>query len=211
MPSCRVIRTGADNLIQVLHILQTYYPERLGRAYIINIPWLLNAFFKIIMPLVDPVTREKVKFNPKVIEEGHISADQLMGAGGWGGAVDFEYEHDKYWPALLELTKKRREEQMQRWRAMGGKVGSDEWTIKGGEKADGETIPQNLENAADVHGTSANGKPAHEDPVKEAKDEGLVANGEPVKDAPIHKVADDDTKHDTTSVVTEVPVTVESA
>jgi hypothetical protein len=200
--------------MQILHILQTYYPERLGRAYIINIPWLLSAFFKIIMPLVDPVTREMVKFNPKVIEEGHISADQLMNAGGWGGAVDFEYDHDKYWPALMELTKKRREEQMQRWRDLGGKVGADEWIIKGGEVSEG-TIPANVDTqaASDPSHSAApvNGKPVHEDPVQEARDEGLVANGEPVKDAPIKKSVDDGAKHDTASVVTEVPVRVGDA
>jgi hypothetical protein len=112
--------------------LQTHYPERLGRAYIINIPFLLNAFFKVIMPLVDPVTKDKVRFNPKVVTEGLVDADMLMNASGWGGAVDFEYNHDKYWPALMELCKKTRDEQMARWRELGGKVGIDEWSIKGG-------------------------------------------------------------------------------
>ncbi len=69
---------------QVLNILQNHYPERLGKAYLIEIPFLLNAFFKLFMPLVDPVTKEKVKFNPNVIEEGFMQADQLMSAGGWG-------------------------------------------------------------------------------------------------------------------------------
>lgn len=110
----------------VLSILQNHYPERLGKAYLINIPFLLNAFFKFIMPLVDPVTREKVKFNPNVVGEGFVNADAMMSAGGWGGAVDFEYEHEKYWPALIELSKTRREEQMARWRTLGGKVGIDE-------------------------------------------------------------------------------------
>ncbi|CAG7849097.1 CRAL-TRIO domain-containing protein C23B6.04c [Serendipita indica DSM 11827] len=115
-----------------LSILQNHYPERLGRAYIINIPFLLNAFFKVIMPLVDPVTRDKVRFNPKVIDEGLIDKEILLNAQGWGGNADFEYEHDKYWPALIEICKKRREEQMARWHELGGKIGADEWILKGG-------------------------------------------------------------------------------
>ena len=117
---------------QVLSILQTHYPERLGRAYIINIPFLLNAFFKLIMPLVDPITRDKVRFNPQVVEEGLVDTDQLMGVNGWGGSVQFEYSHEKYWPTLIELCNTRREEQMARWRALGARVGLDEWSIKGG-------------------------------------------------------------------------------
>jgi len=84
------------------------------------------------MPLVDPVTREKVKFNPNVLGDGLVDADMLMNAGSWGGNVDFEYEHEKYWPALMELCKSRHEEQMARWKTLGAKVGIEEWYIKGG-------------------------------------------------------------------------------
>ncbi|PVF97228.1 CRAL/TRIO domain-containing protein [Serendipita vermifera] len=138
----------------VLHILQTHYPERLGRAYIINIPFLLNAFFKIIMPLVDPVTREKVKFNPKVVAEGLVDADMLMNASGWGGAVDFEYNHEKYWPALMDLCKKRKEEQMDRWRKLGAKVGIDEWAIKGGPSSPSQPDESEKTPAAETNITA---------------------------------------------------------
>ena len=67
--------------IEILHILQDHYPgnalylsfdiflhasvERLRKAWFVNQPWLFSAFWKIISPLVDPVTREKVCFLPK--------------------------------------------------------------------------------------------------------------------------------------------------
>lgn len=138
------------------------------------------------MPLVDPITREKVKFNPKVVEEGHISADQLMNEGGWGGDVHFEYDHDKYWPALLEMSKKRRDEQLERWRALGGTVGLDEWSIKGGPKVTDE-VP--ISNEAPVKETPENGAPITEAPVKEEPanetlEDKKPANGEPVQGAP---------------------------
>ncbi|KZV73054.1 CRAL/TRIO domain-containing protein [Peniophora sp. CONT] len=114
----------------VLNILQTHYPERLGRAMILNVPWLLNAFFKLITPLIDPRTREKMKFNPKPIEDGLFTADQLFAEGGWKGGVDFQWDHDQYWPALLQLCAELREVQLKRWRELGGRVGLSEWDIK---------------------------------------------------------------------------------
>ncbi|KAJ3530524.1 hypothetical protein NM688_g7694 [Phlebia brevispora] len=116
----------------VLHILQTHYPERLGRAIIINVPWMLNAFYKLITPLIDPVTREKMRFNPKVVQDGLFVADNVWTE--FGGDVHFEYDHAKYWPDFIETTTKRREEMQERWRTLGARVGLREWDIKGGDR-----------------------------------------------------------------------------
>ncbi len=113
----------------VLNILQDHYPERLGKALIIKIPFYINAFFKIIMPFVDPVTREKVKFNPEVTKDGYFTPEMLM-SGSWDGACDFEYEHEKYWPALVSLCEERKKAWLQGWRALGGTVGIKEWDYK---------------------------------------------------------------------------------
>ena len=45
---------------KVLHILQQHYVETLGRALVVNLPFLLNFFYKGISPFLDPVTRDKV-------------------------------------------------------------------------------------------------------------------------------------------------------
>ena len=116
--------------MQVLNILQTHYPERLGRALIINVPWMLNAFYKLINPFVDPVTRDKMRFNPKVVDDGLFTADNVWKE--FGGEVEFKYEHKVYWLDFIELAKTRREAQMQRWRELGGLVGAKEWDIKSG-------------------------------------------------------------------------------
>ncbi|KAJ6576581.1 CRAL-TRIO domain-containing protein [Mycena vulgaris] len=92
----------------VLSILQEHYPERLGLALILNVPFLLNAFFKLITPFIDPVTRSKMKFNPQVIQDGIFSPEMVM-SQWWGGGYNFEYEHDKYWPALIALCTERTE------------------------------------------------------------------------------------------------------
>lgn len=49
-------------LLQVLTILQQHYVETLGRAIVVNLPPLLNFFYKGISPFLDPVTRDKVSF-----------------------------------------------------------------------------------------------------------------------------------------------------
>jgi hypothetical protein len=45
---------------QVLTILQQHYVETLGRALVVNLPYILNFFYKGISPFLDPVTRDKV-------------------------------------------------------------------------------------------------------------------------------------------------------
>lgn len=118
--------------LQMLHILQSHYPERLGLALIINVPFLVNAFFKVIMPFVDPVTRAKVKFNPSIFDDGFFTTDQVMNVQGWNGAKEFEWDHAKYWPALVNMCEERQKKQMQRWRELGAKVGLSEWDMKTG-------------------------------------------------------------------------------
>jgi hypothetical protein len=46
----------------VLTILQTYYCERLGKAVCANVPSVFFAFYRLVSPFVDPITKEKVRF-----------------------------------------------------------------------------------------------------------------------------------------------------
>jgi len=112
----------------VLNILQTHYPEHLGRAIIINVPWLINAFFNLITPFVDPVTRPKMRFNPKVVDEGIFTASTVWQE--FGGEVELVYEHEKYWPAFVEMCAKRKNALMEQWKELGGKVGLKEWDVR---------------------------------------------------------------------------------
>lgn len=61
----------------VLSILQNHYPERLGKALVINVPYLVNIFFKLITPFIDPITVQKLKFNPDVVKDGIFAEDQV--------------------------------------------------------------------------------------------------------------------------------------
>ncbi|OJD14658.1 hypothetical protein AJ78_05011 [Emergomyces pasteurianus Ep9510] len=113
---------------QTLNILQNHYPERLGRALVVNIPFLIHGFLKIITPFIDPLTRTKLKLNEDL--RNHVPPAQLLKTVG--GEVEFEYDHSLYWPALNKLCEQRRNEYHERW-VQGGKViGEHENYLKGG-------------------------------------------------------------------------------
>ncbi|WVQ75770.1 hypothetical protein IAR50_005402 [Cryptococcus sp. DSM 104548] len=84
---------------KVLHILQNHYVERLGRGLVVNMPWWINAFFSGITPFMDPITRDKIRFNPKLTEL--VPADQLDAE--FGGDYKFEYDFKHYWKTLTEF------------------------------------------------------------------------------------------------------------
>lgn len=117
---------------QTLNILQNHYPERLGRALITNVPFYIWGFFKLITPFIDPLTREKIKFNE---DSGiHVPREQLLKESG--GHVEFEYDHDTYWPALNDLCELKREAARARWEQGGKRIGEYEGYLKGtGEKS----------------------------------------------------------------------------
>ncbi|KAL3233870.1 Phosphatidylinositol transfer protein PDR16 [Nakaseomyces bracarensis] len=112
---------------EVLHILQTHYPERLGKALLTNIPWLAWTFLKLIHPFIDPMTREKLVFDEPFTK--YVPMDELDAT--YGGYLDFKYKHDTYWPALVADAKEKREHYMKRFQKFGGKIGLSECDLRG--------------------------------------------------------------------------------
>lgn len=112
---------------EVLHILQHHYPERLGRALIINMPWIVTGFFKLITPFIDPNTREKLKFNEDMSQ--YVPSEQMWTE--FNGTLEFEYDHSIYWPALHKLCGERREARWRRWIAGGQQIGESEDYLAG--------------------------------------------------------------------------------
>lgn len=45
---------------QTTDVSQNYYPERLGKLYIINAPWGFSTVFSVIKGFLDPVTVKKI-------------------------------------------------------------------------------------------------------------------------------------------------------
>lgn len=117
---------------EILSLLQNHYPERLGLVLMINVHWIIRAFLKIISVFMDPTTRDKFKFDDDT--ERHVPIEQLW-SDDWPGQLDFEYDHDVYWPALNEECKQRRVSSAARWLAAGGVVGESEEYLAGGAEA----------------------------------------------------------------------------
>jgi hypothetical protein len=46
---------------QASAISQNYYPERLGKLYLINAPWGFSSVFSVVKGFLDPVTVDKIK------------------------------------------------------------------------------------------------------------------------------------------------------
>ncbi|KAK9466978.1 CRAL-TRIO domain-containing protein [Lipomyces arxii] len=111
---------------QVLHILQTHYPERLGKALVINIPWFVWTFLKIIHPFIDPLTREKLVFSEPI--DKYVPAEHLDPI--FGGKSEFEYHHEKYWNAMCQMANEKHERYMARWRKLGGGIGLSEAVLR---------------------------------------------------------------------------------
>ena len=114
----------------VLNILQGHYPERLGRACISDLPWLIHSFFKLIGPFIDPVTREKMIFNQDLRK--HVPPEQLD--RDFGGEAEFVYEHGVYWPVMNQMCEDRRERRRERWAKAGSRIGEFEAYLRGGEQ-----------------------------------------------------------------------------
>ena len=86
------------------------------------------GFMKLITPFIDPLTREKLKFNEDLRK--HVPPSQLLKTVG--GDVEFEYDHSIYWPALNTLAAQRRNEYRERWIQGGKLVGEHENYLRGG-------------------------------------------------------------------------------
>lgn len=84
----------------VAHILQNHYVERLGRAFVCHTPKFITAFFTALSPFLDPVTKDKIRFNHPDMTE-FIRPDQLDDQFP-GGTYPYEFDFNVYWPALVK-------------------------------------------------------------------------------------------------------------
>lgn len=139
---------------EVLNILQEHYPERLGKALLANIPWYASIFLKTIHPFIDPLTREKLVFSepfPNYVPKSQLDQD-------FEGDVDFEYDHEKYWPVMIKIAEERRKLYMEEFRRLGGEIGLKEKDLRmpaskkiAGEVNNGDDIAEKVEQL-DIEG-----------------------------------------------------------
>ncbi|OBA28948.1 CRAL/TRIO domain-containing protein [Hanseniaspora valbyensis NRRL Y-1626] len=91
--------------IQTINILQTHYPERLGKALLFNMTWVAKSVLQMSLPFMDPMTKSKIVYDVKDVEK-YVQRNQLDKE--YGGSILFKYEHDEYWPALKQIILEKR-------------------------------------------------------------------------------------------------------
>lgn len=160
------ISTGRE----VLNILQDHYPERLGKALLTNIPLLGWTFLKIIHPFIDPLTREKLVYQepfPNYVPSEQLDAD-------FGGKIDFEYDHQKYWPVMVKIAEEKRKRYMERWRAQGGTIGLSEADLR-----DQRDSPESVDNKTkQPQSASSTENQDSKESVADASEAATLNNGE---------------------------------
>jgi len=90
-----------------IQIDQEYYPESLYQMVICNAGWILKTLWAVISPFIDPLTKERIKFGTKHLEE-IIDVEQIpryLGgkckcAGGKCLVAPFEAGYNPPRPAL---------------------------------------------------------------------------------------------------------------
>ena len=93
-------------------ILQNHYPERLGRIFVINAPFVFTAAWRMVQPLLDERTKNKIDILGKnYLEEisEFIDIDQIEKP--WGGNHEMFPVPDEIVQIAIENERKMHEEQ----------------------------------------------------------------------------------------------------
>lgn len=75
------------------------------------------------------MTRTKLKFNDDMRQ--HVPPEQLWNE--FHGDLEFDYEHEVYWPNLLEICQKKHDERYEKWVKAGKHFGESEIYLRGGD------------------------------------------------------------------------------
>jgi hypothetical protein len=75
------------------------------------------------------MTKTKLKFNDDMRQ--HVPPEQLWNE--FHGDLAFDYDHDIYWPKLLETCQLKHDERYERWVEAGKHFGESEAYLRGGK------------------------------------------------------------------------------
>ncbi|KAJ2515359.1 hypothetical protein GGI11_003787 [Coemansia sp. RSA 2049] len=101
---------------EFLHILESHYPERLHKAFVVSPPIYFVMFYHIVAPFIDPVTKAKIAFVDPTGEKVKKNSGTGKSDGPWvdifdhvapeclecdaGGKWNFRYKQEDYWSEL---------------------------------------------------------------------------------------------------------------
>ena len=75
----------------MVQCLQAFYPESLGRCFILNAPWMFSGFWRLIRPLLDPVVTRKIEFVRREQLREYFDISCLLSC--YGGEDGYEYKY----------------------------------------------------------------------------------------------------------------------
>ena len=100
-------KTSIRNNIKIINILETHYPERLGKVQMFNLHWAAKGIINMALPFMDPVTKAKINYDVDDVGK-YVQKEQLIKE--YGGNIMFNYDHGEYWPALQQIVLEKRSE-----------------------------------------------------------------------------------------------------
>lgn len=89
----------------LITLFKHYYPHFLNYIVIFNMPWVLNAAFKVVKTLLPAKAIERMRFVNKDTIKSVVSLDQALKS--WGGQDDYEFEFIPEAKAHSEHTPKK--------------------------------------------------------------------------------------------------------
>jgi len=73
--------------------LKDYYPDPLNYILVYEMPWVLNAAFKVIKTLLPPAAVKKIKFVNKTNMDEFVNGDNQLEE--WGGTNPWQYQFEE--------------------------------------------------------------------------------------------------------------------
>ncbi|CAN6471897.1 unnamed protein product [Victoria cruziana] len=75
--------------LAAVEMMQDYYPERLGKVYLLHAPYLFWTAWKLVYPFIDGHTRKKIVFveNKRLKETLLVDIDEGQLPGRYGGKL----------------------------------------------------------------------------------------------------------------------------
>lgn len=116
----------------MLSIMSDHYPYKLSLCAFQSLPWVVRTAMNVAWPFADAALKETVKFDKNLVKDGDVDRAVLMKP--LGGDLDvcsllqghgplltiqFTYDHDTYWDMLIGTCLARRQDQLEKWRALG--------------------------------------------------------------------------------------------
>jgi hypothetical protein len=127
------------NLIYLVKVLESYYPESLGTMYISNAPLIFWGFWRAVKNILDPVVRNKIKFIASPADtEGDVPEDMMIEYCGGKVTSEFNFIEPREGENDIQQDHETKDRLLNRHRALTDKYEevTRQWCKTGGKDED---------------------------------------------------------------------------